>query len=44
MVVVCSLVIFYITEISEMGLYEVPMFMSLLDLGIGMMFKWSYVF
>ena len=28
--------VFTITEGSEMGLYDVPMFMSLLDFGIGM--------
>ena len=30
--------VFAITERSEMGLYYVPMFMSLFDFGIGMMF------
>ena len=29
---------FFITERSEMGLYDVPMFMSLFGFGIGMMF------
>ena len=32
-----------ITERSEMGLYDVPMFMSLLDYGIGMMFASFHV-
>ena len=30
--------VFAITERSEMGLYDVPMFMSLFGFGIGMMF------
>ena len=36
--VVSSPVCFAITERSEMGLYDVPMFMSLFGFGIGMMF------
>ena len=34
MVVVSSFSIYAITERSEMGLYDVPMFMSLLGLGM----------
>ena len=30
--------VFAITKRSEMGLYDVPMFMSLIGFGIGMMF------
>ena len=36
--------VFAITERSEMGLYDVPMFMSLLDFGIGMMFASFHIF
>ena len=32
-----------ITERSEMGLYDVPMLMSLFGIGIGMMFASSHV-
>ena len=32
-----------ITERSKMGLYDVPMFMSLFDFGIGMIFASFYV-
>ena len=39
---VCSSV-FAITERSEMGLYDVPMFMSLCGSGIGMMFDSFHV-
>ena len=35
--------IFAITERSEMGLYDVPMFMSLFGFGIGMMFASFHV-
>ena len=35
--------VFVITERSKMGLYDVPMFMSLLGLGIGMMFAGFHV-
>ena len=35
--------IFAITERSEMGLYNVPMFMSLFGFGIGMMFASFHV-
>ena len=34
---------FAITERSEMGLYDVPMFMSLFGFGIGMMFASFHV-
>ena len=34
---------FAITERSEMGLYDVPMFMSLFGFGIGMMFASLHV-
>ena len=34
---------FAITERSEMGLYDVPMFMSLFGFGIGMMFPSVHV-
>ena len=40
---VFSSVFFAITERSEMGLYDVPMFMSLFDFGIGMMFASFHV-
>ena len=32
-------IVFSITERSEMGLYDVPMFMSLFGFGIGMMYE-----
>ena len=32
-----------ITEGSEMGLYDVPMFMSMFDFGIGLMFSSIHV-
>ena len=35
--------VFAITERSEMGLYDVPMFMSLFGFGIGMMFASFHV-
>ena len=35
--------VFAITERSEMGLYNVPMFMSLFGFGIGMMFASFHV-
>ena len=35
--------VFAITERSEMGLYDVPMFMSMFGFGIGMMFASFYV-
>ena len=35
--------VFAITERSEMGLYDVHMFMSLLSFGIGMMFASFHV-
>ena len=35
--------VFAITERSEMGLYDVPMFMSLFCFGIGMMFASFHV-
>ena len=35
--------VFSITERSEMGLYDVPMFMSLFGCGIGMMFASFHV-
>ena len=35
--------IFAITERSDMDLYDVPMFMSLFDFGIGMMFASFHV-
>ena len=35
--------VFAITERSEMGLYDVPMFMSLFGFGIGMMFASVHV-
>ena len=35
--------IFAITERSEMGLYDVPMFISLLGFGISMMFTHFHV-
>ena len=35
--------VFAITERSEMGLYDVPMFMSLFGFGIGMMFACFHV-
>ena len=35
--------VFAITQRSEMGLYDVPMFMSLFRFGIGMMFASFYV-
>ena len=35
--------VFIITERSEMGLYDVPMFMSLFGFGIGMMFASFHV-
>ena len=35
--------VFAITERSEMGLYDVPMFMSLFGFGIGMMFASLHV-
>ena len=35
--------VFAITKRSEMGLYDVPMFMSLFDFGIGMMFASIHV-
>ena len=35
--------VFAITERSEMGLYDVPMFMSLFGFGIGMMFSSFHV-
>ena len=35
--------VFAITEISEMGLYDVPMFMSLFGFGIDMMFASFHV-
>ena len=35
--------VFAITERSEMGLYDVPMFMSLFGFGIVMMFVSFYV-
>ena len=35
--------VFAITERSEMGLYDVPMFMSMFSLGIGMIFANSHV-
>ena len=38
-----SPVFFYITEISEMGLYDAPMFMSLFGFGIGIMFASFHV-
>ena len=41
--VVSSPVFFSITERSEMGLYDVPMFMSLFGFGIGMMFASFHV-
>ena len=41
--VVSSPVFFAITERIEMGLYDVPMFMSLFGFGIGMMFSSFYV-
>ena len=41
--VVSSPVFFAITERSEMGLYDVPMFMSLFGFGIGMMFASFHV-
>ena len=34
---------FAITERNEMGLYDVPMFMSLFGFGIGMMFSSFHV-
>ena len=40
---VFSSVFFSITERSEMGLYDVPMFMSLFGFGIGMMFASFHV-
>ena len=36
-------IVFAITERSEMGLYDVPMFMSLFGFGIGMMFASFHV-
>ena len=41
--VVSSPVFFGITERSEMGLYDVPMFMSLFGFAIGMMFSSFHV-
>ena len=43
--VVCDVRVFAITERSEMGLYDVPMFMSLFGfgIGIGMMFARFHV-
>ena len=35
--------VYAITEISELGLYGVPMFMSLFGFGIGMMFASFHV-
>ena len=35
--------VFAITERSEMGLYDVPMFVSLFSFGIGMMFASFHV-
>ena len=35
--------VFAITKISEMGMYDVPMFMSLFGFGIGMMFAIFHV-
>ena len=35
--------VFFITERTEMGLYEVHMFMSLFGFGIGMMFASFHV-
>ena len=35
--------VFVITERSEMGLYDVPMFMSWFGFGIGMMFAGFHV-
>ena len=35
--------VFAITKISEMGLYDMPMFMSLFGFGIGMMFASFHV-
>ena len=35
--------VFAITERSEMGLYDVPMFMTLFGFGIGMMFDSFHV-
>ena len=35
--------VFAITERSEMGMYDVPMFMSLFGFGIGMMFASFHV-
>ena len=35
--------VFVITERSEMGMYDVPMFMSLFGFGIGMMFTSVHV-
>ena len=35
--------VFVIIERSEMGMYDVPMFMSLFDLGIGIMFAGFHV-
>ena len=40
---VVSSLLFFITERSEMGLYDVPMFISLFSFGIGMMFSSYYV-
>ena len=39
----CLLQCFAITEISEMGLYDVHMFRSLFGFGIGMMFARIHV-
>ena len=41
--IVSSPVFFAIIERSEMGLYDVPMFMSLFGFGIGMMFASVHV-
>ena len=35
--------VFYITERSDMGQYDVPMFMSLFGFGIGIMFSRFHV-
>ena len=40
---VFSSVFFAISERSEMGMYDVPMFMSLFGFGIGMMFASFHV-